>query len=88
MTTASHGERHYSTLVVQPWGEPGNYWQATIVRVCPTVAEAFRYVDFVELTLARHNLPARHAQRSDRGGYGAPASHRAAQSIAHGYERK
>ena len=45
------------TLVVQPWGEPGNYWQATIVRVCPTVAEAFEYLDYVELTLARHGLP-------------------------------
>lgn len=57
MTPASPGERRYETLVVQPWGEPGNYWQATIVRVCPTVAEACRYIDFVELTLARHNLP-------------------------------
>ena len=57
MSDTSPGERHCSTLVVQPWGEPGNYWQATIVRVCPTVAEAFRYIDFVELTLARHNLP-------------------------------
>ena len=53
MSDTSPGERHYSTLVVQPWGEPGNYWQATIVRVCRTVAEAFRYIDFVELTLAR-----------------------------------
>jgi hypothetical protein len=25
--------------------------------VCPTVAEAFRYIDFVERTLARHGLP-------------------------------
>ena len=57
MSNVTPDERHYSTLVVQPWGEPGNYWQATIVRVCPTVAEAFRYIDFVELTLARHGLP-------------------------------
>jgi hypothetical protein len=43
--------------IVQPWGEPGNYWRATIVRVCPTVAEAFEYLDYVELTLERHGLP-------------------------------
>ena len=45
MNAASPGKRHYETLVVQPWGERGNYWQATVVRVCPTVAEAFRYID-------------------------------------------
>jgi hypothetical protein len=45
MNDASPGKRHYETLVVQPWGERGNYWQATVVRVCPTVAEAFRYID-------------------------------------------
>jgi hypothetical protein len=27
------------------------------VRVRPTVGDAFRYLDFVELTLARHGLP-------------------------------
>jgi hypothetical protein len=43
--------------VVQPWGEPGNYWQATVVRVCPTAAQTFEYLDYVELTLARHGLP-------------------------------
>jgi len=26
------------------------------VCVCPTVADAFRYMDYVELTLARHEL--------------------------------
>jgi hypothetical protein len=45
MNDASPGKRHYETLVVQPWGERGNYWQATVVRVCPTVGEAFRYID-------------------------------------------
>jgi hypothetical protein len=57
MNDASPGKRHYETLVVQPWGEPGKLLQATIVRVCPTVVDAFRYMDYVELTLARHGLP-------------------------------
>ena len=54
MNDASSGKRHYETLVVQPWGEPG---KRRSCDVCPTVAEAFRYIDFVERTLARHGLP-------------------------------
>ena len=28
-----------------------------IVRECPTVAAAFEYLDYVDLTFARHGLP-------------------------------
>jgi hypothetical protein len=53
----SPGDRRYETLVVQPYGEPGDYHAATVVRVCPTVADAYRYIDECILTMAKHGLP-------------------------------
>ena len=40
-----------------PGAEPGNYWQATVLRVCPTISDASQYLDFVQLTLAKQGLP-------------------------------
>jgi hypothetical protein len=37
-------------------GRARQIWQATIVRMCLTVAAAFEYLDYAELTLARHEL--------------------------------
>jgi hypothetical protein len=45
-----------AALVVQPWGVPGNFAQATVVRYSPTVADAFSYLDQVQLTLAKHGI--------------------------------